>query len=99
MISLLFDRTGEPAHKKRRKEKGTLFCSGLIAGDAIIGIIIAAFSVIVIGKTVGGEPVALIEKFQLREFISGPGGVESIFSVGAFLLLASLLVMSLKKTH
>jgi uncharacterized oligopeptide transporter (OPT) family protein len=99
MIGYLFGRTGEPVLKKKRKEKGTLFCSGLIAGDAIIGIIVAALSVIVVGETIGAEPVKLIEKLQLREFISGPGGVESVFSVGAFVLLVSLLLLLLKKTR
>jgi uncharacterized oligopeptide transporter (OPT) family protein len=73
-------RLGEGA-----KENGTLFGSGLIAGDALIGVMLALLAVIPIGADVDGKRRFLNQLILLRS--AGDGVVEDILALLPFLLL------------
>lgn len=71
------------AKKKSRAEDGVLFCSGLIAGEGLIGILLAVFAVIPMGKGSFGD---LIGSAVTGTFLySNLGGI--LF----FLILTALL--------
>lgn len=76
----------------RRHEIGTLYSSGLIAGDALMGILIAALTVIPV-TLAGGEKVPFISKLALRRPEAG-GRAEDFLSIAIFGLLCVLFSIS-----
>lgn len=89
--------------RKKRKEKaanadadsetgsGALFSSGLIAGGAITGIIIAIFAGIEVGRNADGNPITFLDKYLLTGISDKMGDAGLLVSVAAFGLLAFIL--------
>lgn len=86
---------------KRRQEIGMLYSSGLIAGDALMGIVIAALTVIPV-TLASGEKLPLIARLALRRPEAGGVG-EDILSIAIFGLLCVLISATIfrkrQKTH
>lgn len=77
----------------RRQETGMLYCSGLIAGDALMGILIAALTVIPV-TLAAGVKVPLIGRLALRNPEAG-GRAEDILSIAIFGLLSVLVTATI----
>lgn len=85
LLRAFFDKKGEEG--KSITEKGVLYGSGLIAGEGLIGILLAVFAVI----KIGGEK-SILEVINLGDFLGNIGGV--VFFV---LLLASIVFFTRNK--
>ena len=72
---------------------GILYCSGMIAGEGLVGILLAIFSLIPVGTKSLAEYINISEVLNLPETISG---VLSVL-VFAFVILSLLLFSLLKK--
>lgn len=84
LIRLYFDRK-KMASEEERKEKvenGILFSSGLIAGEGLIGILLAVFAIIPMGKKSLGDFIDLSGKFSLGNI----GGLVCFAILGALLV-------------
>lgn len=68
--------------RKEQAENGVLFTSGFIAGEGVVGILLAAFAIIKIGDKTLGEVLDLSSKFNI--------GI--IGSIIVFILLLAVLV-------
>ena len=86
VVRLVFDKMKMKSEeeRKRRTTNGTLYCAGLIAGEGIVGIVLAVFAVI---QTGGGKTLADV----LGELFNLTGAVGTI----AALVLLGLMVFSL----
>ena len=88
LVRLVFDKMKKPEEEKKEiTNKGILFCSGMIAGEGLIGILLAVFAIAGIDKVID---------------ISGMLGLGevggSIASAAVFgLVILSLVAFSLKK--
>jgi len=82
---------------KSRQETGMLFSSGLIAGDALMGIVIAALTVIPV-TLASGQRIPLIARIALRRPEEGGVG-EDIASIAIFGLLCLLLSFTIFRTR
>ncbi len=89
LVRLVFDKMKNEKRREKATSNGILFCSGMIAGEGLIGILLAVFAIFGIDKiidlssVVGGLPVA----------------VSNILSVLVFAVLIAILVFfSLRKT-
>ena len=81
LIRLIFDRMKEGKKKEKTISNGILFCSGMIAGEGLVGILLAVLAVVGVG-----------EVLDLSKFISLPAWVLSIGSIVVFgLIILSLL--------
>lgn len=82
--------------RKNRKEAeseigpGALFSSGLIAGGALTGILIAVLIGTVVGKTPDGKDISLLDKLNTGIGVS-LGGYGDLIALGAFSFLAFIL--------
>lgn len=67
LIRLFFDKKKGLSDEKRKDvvERGVLFSSGLIAGEGLIGILLAVFAIIPIGASSLGDIIDLSSKFSL----------------------------------
>jgi hypothetical protein len=74
----------------RGREGGTLFGSGLIAGDALLGVGLAVLAIIPFGQDAAGERAFLLDRLLLRE--AGPGGGEDLLAILPFLGLMAVFV-------
>jgi putative OPT family oligopeptide transporter len=83
---------------RRRQEIGMLYSSGLIAGDALMGIVIAALTVIPV-TLASGEKIPLIARLALRRPEAAGGVGEDIVSVAIFGLLCALLSVTIFRTR
>ena len=87
--------------RKRRlpdsaREGGTLFGSGLIAGDALMGVLLAVFAVIPLGADKAGERLFLLDHILLRK--TQALGFEDVLAIVPFLaLMAVFVVMILRQ--
>ena len=99
MIRWFFDRklSSKDEEKKKKAKRaadnGVLYCSGLIAGEGLVGILLAVFAVV---KVSGGQTIA--EKINLaREgeeaFLGNVPGI--IFFI---LLSATIVLFAVKKS-
>jgi len=82
---------------KSRQETGMLYSSGLIAGDALMGIVIAGLTVIPV-TLASGEKIPLIARIALRRPEEGGVG-EDIASMTIFVLLCLLLSLTIFRTR
>ena len=71
---------------KAATEKGVLYCSGMIAGEGLVGILLAVFAVVKVGG------VALADKINLGAPLGSVGGI-----ICFALLLGSIFFFSFKK--
>ncbi|WP_297813284.1 OPT family oligopeptide transporter [uncultured Finegoldia sp.] len=74
--------------RKEQEENGVLFTSGFIAGEGVVGILLAAFAIVKIGGKPISEIIDISSKFSIGEI-----GSLVVF----VLLLASLLFTCIKK--
>ena len=79
--------------KEHLHEKGILFSSGLVAGDALLSIILSLFASIMI-TTAAGE-VALSDKLKIRDKIPDVPW-EHLMGFGLFIVLAIILIAVIK---
>ncbi len=88
LVRLVFDKMKkEENEKKAIVNDGILFCSGMIAGEGLVGILLALFAVFGIDKIV-----------DLSGFINLPESVSSVLSLVVFgLIILSLLKFSVWK--
>jgi putative OPT family oligopeptide transporter len=78
----------------RARERGILFGSGLIAGDALLGVLLAFLSVTPLGVHADGSRRFLADFIVLRE--PGPGGVEDLVALLPFLALVTVFWMTIR---
>jgi hypothetical protein len=84
-------RLGEKA-----RESGTLFGSGLIAGDALIGVLLALVAVLPIGTHAAtGERRFLDELLRVRE--AGPGALEDLAALLPFMVLILVFWLMIRR--
>lgn len=83
LVRLCFDRIRRPERRERAVGQGILYCSGMIAGEGLVGILLAVLALM-------GVDVALP--------LSLPEGVAAVGSLVVFgLLIAGLVWISLRK--
>ncbi len=84
LVRLFFDKNKKYTEdeKKDKLENGTLFSSGLIAGEGLIGILLAVFAIIKVGDGTLGDAIDL----------SGSINLGNIGGVIGFLILTAILV-------
>lgn len=85
LVRLAFDKMKrEEEEKKQIVNDGILFCSGMIAGEGLVGIVLAVFAIF-----------GLDQMIDLSKYINLPGSVSSIASLAVFaLIILSLLKFS-----
>ncbi len=91
LIRLFVDsRTKDEAEKKQKVENGTLYASGLIAGEGLVGILLAVLAIV----KVGDASLADIIDVSAKGFSLGNVG-----GVVFFVLLAATMVYFINKKH
>ena len=79
LVRLAFDKMNKKEEdKKRIVNDGVLFCSGMIAGEGLVGILLALLAII----TIDGTSVADI--LDLSKYINLPGPLPEILSLVVF---------------
>ncbi len=87
IVRLFFDRIKDDKRKEKTVSNGILFCSGMIAGEGLIGILLAILAVFNVGTLL-----------DLSGVLNLPAAVSSIGSLFVFgLVIVSLLAFSLWK--
>ena len=102
LVRLWFEKRRCRSEEARRDtvERGVLYTSGMIAGEGLIGILLAVFAIIPVGKDAAGEAVSLGSAIDLSRLTSGLGGWAALLSLAAFGLLSlSLLGAALRNRH
>ncbi|MBW3660424.1 MAG: oligopeptide transporter, OPT family [Gemmatimonadetes bacterium] len=83
LVRLLVEKRNEGEERREKRENGVLFASGLIAGAAVVGVLIA-------GLVFGAEQSVAVRSFQ--DAVTGlTGGAGAVVSLAVFLGLAGLL--------
>ncbi len=78
--------------RKNQVENGILYSSGLIAGEGIVGILLAVFAIVPMGD---GQTLA--DKVNISEKLGFSADVGNILGLVAFALLCSTLILSILK--
>ena len=102
LVRLWFEKRRCRSEEARKDtvERGVLYTSGMIAGEGLIGILLAVFAIIPVGKDAAGEVVSLGSAIDLSRLTSGLGGWAALLSLAAFgLLILSLLGAALRNRH
>lgn len=102
LVRLWFEKRRCRSEEARRDtvERGVLYTSGMIAGEGLVGILLAVFAIIPVGKDAAGEAVSLGTAIDLSRLTSGLGGWAALLSLAAFgLLILSLLGAALRNRH
>lgn len=88
LVRLFFDKMNKPEEEKKGiVSDGILFCSGMIAGEGLVGILLALFAVFGIDKAI-----------DISDKLSIPASVQSVGSLVVFaLIILSLLKFSIWK--
>lgn len=88
LVRLFFDKMNKPEEEKKGiVSDGILFCSGMIAGEGLVGILLALFAVFGIDKAI-----------DISDKLSLPASVQSVGSLSVFaLIILSLLKFSIWK--
>ncbi len=87
LIRLFFDKMKESDKKKGIINNGILFCSGMIAGEGLVGILLAILAVFGVG-----------ELLDLSGLLNLPGWASTIGSILVFgLMICSLLLFTIWK--
>ena len=82
LIRLFFDKMKESKKKNNIISNGILFCSGMIAGEGLVGILLAIFAV-----------AGISSALDISGFLSLPGWALNLGS----LLVFALVILSLLK--
>ncbi len=73
----------------RARENGTLFGSGLIAGDALLGVLLAVFAIVPFGQDdASGERLYLLDRILMRSGQDLP--YEDLLAIAPFLILMAI---------
>jgi putative OPT family oligopeptide transporter len=87
---LIEKRKNMPEEKKKAMaEDGVLFCSGLIAGEGLIGILLAVFAVIPMGINAAGDPQSFGD--VVGSLVSGTFINSNIGGIVFFVILIAIL--------
>ena len=87
IVRLFFDRIKDEKRKEKTVSNGILFCSGMIAGEGLVGILLAILAVFNVGTLL-----------DLSGVLNLPAAVSNIGSLVVFaLVIVSLLAFSLWK--
>ena len=88
LVRLVFDKMKNEKKREKATSNGILFCSGMIAGEGLIGILLAVFAIFGIDKVI-----------DLSSVTSGlPVAAGNILSILVFAVLIAILVFfSVKK--
>jgi len=87
IIRLFFDKMKDEKRKEKTVSNGILFCSGMIAGEGLVGILLAVLAVFNVGTIL-----------DLSGVLNLPAAVSNIGSLVVFgLVIVSLLAFSLWK--
>lgn len=97
LVALAVSRLSKGEIHRARQETGTLYGSGLIAGDALMGILIAVLTVIPFTLQ-NGMKGTLIERIALRS-PEGGGVGEDVLSIALFGVLCALMVFTIFRTR
>ena len=90
VIRLIFDRSKKPEEEKKEvTNNGILFCSGMIAGEGLVGILLAVFAIFGIDKLIDISGVLGLGEVG--------GAIGSIFVFA--LVILSLVLFSRKKNR
>ena len=87
LVRLFFDKMREGEKKKKIINNGILFCSGMIAGEGLVGILLAVLAVFGVA-----EVIDLSKILNLPEFVANIGSIV-LFAI----IILSLLKFSLWK--
>lgn len=87
LVRLFIDKKKKLSEEKRKDatDRGILFTSGMIAGEGLIGILLAVFAIIPVGSKTFADVINLSEKF-------------SIGQIGALVVFLALIALLLKVT-
>ena len=89
LIRLFFDKKKESDEKKTAINNGILFCSGMIAGEGIVGLLLAVLAVFGVGEII-----------DLSGMLNLPTWVSNIGSLVVFgLIILSLLAFTVMKKN
>lgn len=87
LVRLCFDKMKNEEKKSKATNDGILFCSGMIAGEGLIGIVLAVLAIFGVDKFINISGVLKL-----------PSGVSQILSLFVFaLIILSLLMFSVLK--
>ena len=87
LVRLCFDKMKNEEKKSKATNDGILFCSGMIAGEGLIGIVLAVLAIFGVDKFINISGVLKL-----------PSGVSQILSLVVFaLIILSLLMFSVLK--
>lgn len=95
LVRLYFEKKKENSEsvRKQKLEKGVLYSSGLIAGEGLIGILLAIFAIINVGKDTNlGDVINLSDKINL-----GNWGGLAVFALLTATLCYSVISTKKKK--
>lgn len=89
LVRLVFDKMKNEKKREQATTNGVLFCSGMIAGEGLVGILLALFAVIGIDQAI-----------DLSGFINLPTAISNILSLVVFAVIMLLVVyFSVKKKN
>ncbi|MBE6686033.1 MAG: oligopeptide transporter, OPT family [Ruminococcaceae bacterium] len=87
LLRLVFDKIKDADKREKATSNGILFCSGMIAGEGLVGILLALLAVFGVDKAI-----------DLSGYIDLPTAVQNILSIVVFaLVIGSVALFSLKK--
>ena len=97
LIRLGIEKLTKNEEKKTKSvTNGTLFCSGMIAGEGLMGILLAIPAIIIVGKNNEGKNITLLDKLALN--LELPTVLTSIIGViGIALIVFAILSFSVLK--
>lgn len=90
LIRLYFEKRKEDSNRKKEQlDRGTLYASGLIAGEGLVGILLAVCAVIPIGQSSLGEIIDFSERVNL-------GNIGALVFFG-LLILSCIVVIFVRE--
>ena len=98
MLRKLTDRLwGGASALEEESSPGVLFASGLIAGGAITGLVLALLKGIVMSRAPDGTPTTVLDKLDIGHTLLGSLADSHIFSAIMFIALCAVLVRMARK--
>ena len=97
LLRLCIDKLSKNAEKKEKATtNGTLFCSGMIAGEGLMGILLAIPAIIIVGKDADGKNITVSQLMELN--LGLPSFVTTLIGVaGIALIVLAILKFSVFK--
>lgn len=94
LVRLFIDKKKKVSEEQRKEasNRGILFTSGMIAGEGLIGILLAVFAVIPVGKKTFGDVVNISEYFSIGQI----GGLIVFIALIALLLKVTIFSKKVK---